>query len=80
MNETDCTELSSQNSPLHTDDKSELPYADVTPQEEHIAQLPCDCTHPLEDEGLEAVGEQSPAPMEEVVSEGSPSPSKGQPE
>ncbi|XP_043072778.1 chloride channel protein 2a isoform X6 [Puntigrus tetrazona] len=76
VNETECTELSSQNSPLHTDDQSELPYADATPQEE----LPCDCTHPLEDGGSEAVDEQSPAPMEEAVSEGSPSPSEGQPE
>ncbi|XP_016357743.1 chloride channel protein 2a [Sinocyclocheilus anshuiensis] len=74
VNETECTELSRQNSPLHTDDQSE-----PTPQEEHLAQLPCDCTHPLEDGGLEAVSEQSPAPMEETVSEGSPSPSEGQP-
>uniref|UniRef100_A0A8C2AWD6 Chloride channel, voltage-sensitive 2a n=1 Tax=Cyprinus carpio TaxID=7962 RepID=A0A8C2AWD6_CYPCA len=80
VNETECTELSSQNSPLHTDDQSELRYADATPQEDYLAQLPCDCTHPLKDGGSEAVGEQSPAPMEKVVSEGSPSPSKGQPE
>uniref|UniRef100_A0A9J7WWK6 Chloride channel, voltage-sensitive 2a n=2 Tax=Cyprinus carpio carpio TaxID=630221 RepID=A0A9J7WWK6_CYPCA len=80
VNETECTELSSQNSPLHTDDQSELRYADATPQEDYLAQLPCDCTHPLKDGGSEAVGEQSPAPMEKVVSEGSPLPSKGQPE
>uniref|UniRef100_A0A8C1G651 Chloride channel, voltage-sensitive 2a n=1 Tax=Cyprinus carpio TaxID=7962 RepID=A0A8C1G651_CYPCA len=80
VNETECTELSSQNSPLHTDDQSELRYADATPQEDYLAQLPCDCTHPLKDGGSEAVGEQSPAPVEKVVSEGSPSPSKGQPE
>lgn len=80
MNETECTELSSQNSPLHTDDQSELPYTDTTPQEEHLVQLPCDCTHPLEDVGSEDVSEHSPAPIEEAVSEGSPSPSKGQPE
>ncbi|XP_052404969.1 chloride channel protein 2a isoform X3 [Carassius gibelio] len=76
VNETEC----SQNSPLHTDDQSELPYSDATPQEEHLAQLPCDSTHLLEDGGSEVVGEQSPAPMEEVVSKGSPLPSKGQPE
>uniref|UniRef100_A0A8C2EMS4 Chloride channel, voltage-sensitive 2a n=1 Tax=Cyprinus carpio TaxID=7962 RepID=A0A8C2EMS4_CYPCA len=80
VNETECTELSSQNSPLHTDDQSELRYADATPQEDYLAQLPCDCTHPLKDGGSEAISEQSPAPMEKVVSEGSPLPSKGQPE
>uniref|UniRef100_A0A8C1XTZ8 Chloride channel, voltage-sensitive 2a n=1 Tax=Cyprinus carpio TaxID=7962 RepID=A0A8C1XTZ8_CYPCA len=80
VNETECTELSSQNSPLHTDDQSELPYTDATPQEEHLMQLPCDCTHPLEDGGSEAVSEQCPAPIKEVVTEGIPSPPEGQPE
>lgn len=78
VNETECTELSSQNSPLHTDDQSELPYADVTPQEEHISQLPCDCINPMEDGGSEAVSEQCPAPNEEAVNKGGPSPSAGQ--
>uniref|UniRef100_A0A8C2DY71 Chloride channel, voltage-sensitive 2a n=1 Tax=Cyprinus carpio TaxID=7962 RepID=A0A8C2DY71_CYPCA len=80
VNETECTELSSQNSPLHTDDQSELPYTDATPQEEHLMQLPCDCTHPLEDGGSEAVSEQCPAPIKEAVTEGIPSPPEGQPE
>lgn len=80
VNETECTELSSQNSPLHTDDQSELPYADATPEEELLTQLPCDCAPPLEDGGLEAASEQCPAPIKEGASEGSPSPSEGQPE
>ncbi|KAL7850880.1 hypothetical protein AOLI_G00212360 [Acnodon oligacanthus] len=42
VNETDCTELSSQNSPLHTEDQSEITYADATPSEEHRSELPCD--------------------------------------
>uniref|UniRef100_A0A671LP86 Chloride channel protein 2-like n=1 Tax=Sinocyclocheilus anshuiensis TaxID=1608454 RepID=A0A671LP86_9TELE len=80
VNETECTELSSQNSPLHTDDQSELAYAEATPQEEHLTQLPCDCTHPLEDGGSEVVGEHCPAPIKEAVSEGIPSPPEGQQE
>ncbi|XP_059419877.1 chloride channel protein 2-like isoform X3 [Carassius carassius] len=80
VNETECTELSSQNSPLHTDDQSELPYTDATPQEQHLTQFPCDCTHPLEDGGFEAVSEQCPAPIKEAVSGGIPSPPECQPE
>ncbi|KAK2901157.1 hypothetical protein Q8A67_009272 [Cirrhinus molitorella] len=80
VNETECTELSSQNSPLHTDDQSELPYADAASQEELLTQLPCDCAPPLEDVGSEAASERCPSPIEEAVSEGSPSPSEGQPE
>ncbi|XDV27066.1 hypothetical protein PO909_030663 [Leuciscus waleckii] len=79
VNETECTELSSQNSPSHTD-QSELPYTDATPQEEQLPQLPCDCTLPMEDGDSEAVGEQCPAPNEEAVKEGDPLPSAGQPE
>ncbi|XP_051736915.1 chloride channel protein 2a isoform X3 [Ctenopharyngodon idella] len=78
VNETECTELSSQNSPLHTDDQSELPYADITPQEEHISQLPCDCINPMEVGGSEAVSEQCPAPNEEALNKGGPSLSAGQ--
>ncbi|XP_077078728.1 chloride channel protein 2a isoform X3 [Siphateles boraxobius] len=80
VNETECTELSSQNSHSHTDDQSELPYTDVTPQEEQLPQLPCDCTLPMEDGDSEAVSEQCPAPNEEVVKDGDPSLSAGQPE
>ncbi|XP_067310115.1 chloride channel protein 2a isoform X6 [Pseudorasbora parva] len=79
VNETECTELSSQNSPLHTDDQLEPPYTDASPQEEHLPQLPCDCTH-IEDEGSEAVSEQCPAPNEEAVKECGPSPPAAQPE
>lgn len=79
VNETECTELSSQNSPLHTDDQSELPYVDTTPQEEHLPKLPYDSTHPLQDDS-EAANEHCPAQSEEPLSEGSPSHSKGQPE
>lgn len=77
VNETECTELSSQNSPLHTDDQSELPYADASPQEEPLSQLPCD--YP-EVEELEPIGEQCPDPNEEAGGEENPSPSDGQPE
>ncbi|XP_056116734.1 chloride channel protein 2a isoform X5 [Rhinichthys klamathensis goyatoka] len=80
VNETECTELSSQNSPSHTDDQSELPYTDATPQEEQLPQLPCDCTLPMEDGDSEAVSEQCPAPNEEAVKEGDPPPPAGQPE
>ncbi|XP_039533298.1 chloride channel protein 2a isoform X4 [Pimephales promelas] len=80
VNETECTELSSQNSPSHTDDQSELPYTDATPQEEQLPRLPCDCTLPMEDGDSEAVSEQCPAPNEEAEKEGDPSPSAGQPE
>ncbi|KAK7162832.1 hypothetical protein R3I93_007006 [Phoxinus phoxinus] len=80
VNETECTELSSQNSPSHTDDQSELPYTDATPQEEQLPQLPCDCTLPMEDGDSEAVSEQCPAPNEEAVKEGDPSPPAAQPE
>ncbi|KAL0200362.1 hypothetical protein M9458_003549, partial [Cirrhinus mrigala] len=66
--------LVNETDPLHTDDQSELPYADATPEEELITQLPCDCAPPQEDGGLEAASEQCPAPIEEAASEGSPSP------
>ncbi|XP_057189179.1 chloride channel protein 2a isoform X3 [Triplophysa rosa] len=79
VNETECTELSSQNSPLHTDDQAELPYVDTTPQEEHLPKLPYDCTHPLHDDS-ETVDEHCPTQSEEPLSEGSPSNSKVQPE
>ncbi|XP_056598784.1 chloride channel protein 2a isoform X3 [Triplophysa dalaica] len=79
VNETECTELSSQNSPLHTDDRSELPYVDSTPQEEHLPKLPYDCTHPLQDDS-ETVNEHCLTQCEEPLSVGSPSHSKGQPE
>ncbi|XP_056330509.1 chloride channel protein 2a [Danio aesculapii] len=77
VNETECTELSSQNSPLHTDDQTELPYADASPQEEPLSQLPCDCP---EVETSEPVDEQCPDPTEEAMGDGNPSPSDGQPE
>ncbi|XP_068078812.1 chloride channel protein 2a isoform X1 [Danio rerio] len=76
VNETECTELSSQNSPLHTDDQSELPYADTSPQDEPLSQLPCDCP---EVEESESVGEHCPESTV-VVGDGNPSPSDGQPE
>ncbi|KAA0719052.1 Chloride channel protein 2 [Triplophysa tibetana] len=79
VNETECTELSSQNSPLHTDDRSVLPYVDTTPQEEHLPKLPYDCTHPLQDDS-ETINEHCPTQSEKPLSEGSPSHSKGQPE
>ncbi|XP_051989446.1 chloride channel protein 2-like [Xyrauchen texanus] len=79
VNETECTELSSQYSPLHTDDQSEISNADATPQEEHLSQLPCNCSHPLED-GLEEVNEHCPTQNEEPLSKGSPLHLKGKPE
>nr|XP_055058505.1 chloride channel protein 2a isoform X3 [Misgurnus anguillicaudatus] len=78
VNETECTELSSQNSPSHTDDQSELPYVETTPQEEHLPKLPYDCTHPLQD-ASEPVSDHCQTQIEDPLSEGSPSHSEGPP-
>uniref|UniRef100_A0A8B9LNE8 Chloride channel, voltage-sensitive 2a n=1 Tax=Astyanax mexicanus TaxID=7994 RepID=A0A8B9LNE8_ASTMX len=81
VNETDCTELSSQNSPLHTEDQSEITYADATPTDEHPAELPCDhdSAHHLEDFS-ETASEQGLVQNDELPCEGSPSNAGSQPE
>ncbi|XP_065132108.1 chloride channel protein 2a isoform X3 [Paramisgurnus dabryanus] len=77
VNETECTELSSQNSPSHTDNQSELPYAETTPQDEHLPKLPYDCTHPLQD-ASEPVSDHCQTQIEDPLSKESPSHSEGQ--
>uniref|UniRef100_A0A3B1IS24 Chloride channel, voltage-sensitive 2a n=1 Tax=Astyanax mexicanus TaxID=7994 RepID=A0A3B1IS24_ASTMX len=81
VNETDCTELSSQNSPLHTEDQSEITYADATPTDEHPSELPCDhdSAHHLEDFS-ETASEQGLVQNDELPCEGSPSNAGSQPE
>ncbi|KAL6468365.1 hypothetical protein MHYP_G00240420 [Metynnis hypsauchen] len=81
VNETDCTELSSQNSPLHTEDQSEITYADATPSEEHRSELPCDSdsAHHLEDFS-ETASEDGLVQNDELACEGSPSIAGDQPE
>uniref|UniRef100_A0AAR2J7P1 Chloride channel protein 2 n=1 Tax=Pygocentrus nattereri TaxID=42514 RepID=A0AAR2J7P1_PYGNA len=81
VNETDCTELSSQNSPLHTEDQSEITYADATPSEDHRSELPCDSdsAHHLEDFS-ETASEDGLVQNDELACEGSPSIADDQPE
>ncbi|XP_066508456.1 chloride channel protein 2-like [Hoplias malabaricus] len=81
VNETDCTELSSQNSPLHTDDQSEITYAEATPTEEYKSELPCDhdSAHRLEDFS-DTASELGLAQNDELPCEGSPSNAGNQPE